>query len=189
METKRCSKCGEQKPLTEFYLAAGMRSGRRSDCKACNLAAKHARYVANPEPSKRRVREWQQANPERVAETRRRRRERPEVKLREREDHLRRKYGITQADYEALLAKQRGGCAICGRKPSGKISLHVDHEHGTGRIRGLLSFRCNNALGDLGDSVQQLRKAIAYLEPPSPEDQRIAALVRLRLERELLGQK
>jgi hypothetical protein len=187
-DEKRCKVCGEVKPLTEFYRMPGMRDGHRNDCKACNLAGKHARYVANPEPTKERVKAWQAANMDRHLENQRRRRARPDVKAKNRADHLRRKYGITQADYEALLARQNGGCAICRRKPNEKISLHVDHEHDSGRIRGLLCFRCNNALGDLGDDPVQLQRAIAYLSPPRDEDLRIAALIRERLRQELLRQ-
>lgn len=186
---KRCKVCRIEKPLSDFYRLAGMRDGHRNDCKACNLAAKHARYIANPEPTKQRVKAWQQANPERHLENQRRRRARPEVKAKSREGHLLRKYGITQADYEALLEQQGGGCAICERKPTKKISLHVDHDHRTGTVRGLLCFLCNNALGDLGDDAEHLRKAISYLNPPSEEDLRVAQLVRDRLQRELLRQQ
>ena len=96
---------------------------------------------------------------------------------------MRRKYGITQADYDAMLANQGGGCAICGRKP-GKISLHVDHVHGSDKIRGLLCFRCNNALGDLNDSPAFLERAVAYLS----RDERVDALIHARVQRELLRQ-
>ncbi|HZN12852.1 MAG TPA: endonuclease VII domain-containing protein [Acidimicrobiales bacterium] len=188
MPTKRCKVCGIRKPVIDFYAAVGMRDGVRNDCKACNLKAKHDRYMANPEAEIARVTAWQKANPERVATNRARRRARPDVKAKEREDHLRRKYGITQADYEALLAKQDGGCAICGREP-GKFSLHVDHDHKTNTIRGLLCFRCNNALGDFGDDPAQLARAVAYLTPPTAEQVRLEHLVRLRLRRELLGKQ
>jgi hypothetical protein len=76
-------------------------------------------------------------------------------------------FGITQADYDDLLARQGGGCAICG-KPPGKISLHVDHDHGTGEIRGLLCLGRNNALGQLHDGPRVARvvrdRARALLE-------------------------
>ncbi|HEX2040479.1 MAG TPA: endonuclease domain-containing protein, partial [Acidimicrobiales bacterium] len=59
-----------------------------------------------------------------------------------------------------------GRCAICKRKPTKGISLHVDHEHRTRRVRGLLCFRCNNALGDFGDRSDLLVAALDYLTPP-----------------------
>ena len=53
--------------------------------------------------------------------------------------------GVTDEQYEALLAAQHGVCAICGNPPKTR-RLHVDHNHRTGKVRGLLCFRCNRAL-------------------------------------------
>ena len=63
---KVCKKCGLTKPLDDFYRAAGMRDGHRNDCKACNLAAKHERYLADPQAAIARVKRWQQENPEQL---------------------------------------------------------------------------------------------------------------------------
>jgi hypothetical protein len=79
-----------------------------------------------------------------------------------RDGHLRRTFGISQAEYDELLGKQGGGCRICGKRP-GKISLHVDHDHETGDIRGLLCVGCNNALGQFRDDEMVLTRAIHYL--------------------------
>ena len=79
-----------------------------------------------------------------------------------RERHLRRTFGISQADYDTLLDAQGGGCAICGKRP-GKISLNVDHDHETGEIRGLLCVGCNNALGQFHDDSRLLRRGIQYV--------------------------
>lgn len=76
-----------------------------------------------------------------------------------RRQHLRIKYGITEAQYDALLQAQNGKCRICGT--AGK--LHVDHDHGTGRIRGLLCHQCNVGLGHFRDRPDLLTKAIEYL--------------------------
>jgi hypothetical protein len=70
-------------------------------------------------------------------------------------------YGITQAEYDALLARQGGACAICGRRP--KEKLYVDHCHRTDRVRGLLCRDCNFALGQLRDDHRALVAALAYL--------------------------
>ena len=89
-----------------------------------------------------------------------------------------RKFRITLEQYEELLAEQEGGCAICGRPPR-RVSLHVDHDHGTGRVRGLLCFSCNAALGYFGDDGDRLVAAANYLGP-APKDpaliERLAAL-------------
>jgi hypothetical protein len=166
---KTCRVCGEPKPHEDFYRAADMKDGRRSECKACNLAAQAARYRRDPEPKKQRVRQWQQENRDRHLETQRKRRQRPENKRKERAGHLRRKYGMTVEDYDALLASQGGVCAICRRPPRDDISLHVDHDHTSGTRRGLLCFRCNNSLGDLEDDPDLLRRAAAYLDEHDPE--------------------
>jgi hypothetical protein len=71
------------------------------------------------------------------------------------------RYGISPAEYDALLAKQGGACAIC-RKRS-KQRLCVDHCHVTGMVRGLLCKECNGALGYLRDDQASLVAALAYL--------------------------
>src|SRR5207253_2176895 len=119
-----------------------------------NLAAKHARYLANPEPTKQRVRQWQRDNPERYAEQQRRWRDSGRKSLSNRRSHLKRTFGLTIEQYESMLAAQGGGCAICGRPPREDISLHVDHDHETGRVRGLLCFDCNATLGKAADDPQ-----------------------------------
>jgi hypothetical protein len=75
--------------------------------------------------------------------------------------HLKRRFGISAAEYGALLAKQGGACAICRRRS--KYRLCVDHCHLTGRIRGLLCYSCNLALGHLKDDQASLVAALAYL--------------------------
>jgi hypothetical protein len=172
---KRCKKCGVLRQFDEFYGAAGARDGLRGECKACTSADKRRRYLADPQAAIERVKRWQQANPERVNAAQRLRRTRPEVKRRERAGHLMRKFGITVEQYDAMLEAQGGGCFICGRPPRPDISLHVDHDHFTGRVRGILCFCCNNALADFQDDPRLLRKAAAYLTPPvDPEEVELA---------------
>jgi hypothetical protein len=74
--------------------------------------------------------------------------------------HLKR-YGISPAEYDALLAKQGGACAICRRRAKGRLC--VDHCHVTGMVRGLLCHECNGALGWLKDDQASLVAALAYL--------------------------
>jgi len=170
---KRCNQCGELKPLDSFYRAKGMRDGHRGDCKVCNLAYQHRRYLANPEPVKARVKRWQQANAEELNAYRRERRQDPIVKGRDRAGHLRRKYGISPAEYDDMLAAQSGACLLCSSLPRPPHSLHVDHDHATGRIRGLLCFNCNYALGHFADDPDRLRAAARYVEVALPADEAI----------------
>jgi len=73
-------------------------------------------------------------------------------------------YGLTLEQYNQMLIDQGGGCAICGKSPKPDKVLFVDHNHSTGKIRGLLCAGCNNGLGFLGDTSDGLRRAIQYLE-------------------------
>lgn len=83
---------------------------------------------------------------------------------------LRRSYGITLAEYETMLAAQNGNCAICKGpertrdKDGGPRRMPVDHDHETGKVRGLICTHCNRALGMFKDNIQILKAAIAYVE-------------------------
>ncbi|MEU3980040.1 endonuclease VII domain-containing protein [Streptomyces sp. NPDC026672] len=77
-----------------------------------------------------------------------------------RQDHLKRQYGITVAERDAMIASQMGLCVICLQAPA----VHVDHCHNTGRVRGVLCFNCNSAIGKLRDDPDVGRRAVAYLE-------------------------
>lgn len=84
-----------------------------------------------------------------------------------RDRRLRKVYGISLNDYETLLKKQNGRCAICRRPATDfKRKLAVDHCHKTGRIRGLLCAGCNAYLGRIQDSKTVLLRTIEYLTPP-----------------------
>jgi hypothetical protein len=77
------------------------------------------------------------------------------------------RYGITVEQYDTLLAKQGGGCAICGAKEPGRKAakyFNVDHEHVGGKVRGLLCHSCNLAIGHLKDRSELCRNAAQYLE-------------------------
>lgn len=80
--------------------------------------------------------------------------------------NIKRKYGISISEYEELLVKQNGVCAICkGTKTSSNKNgrFCVDHDHETGKIRGLLCSNCNTALGLMKDDITRLARAIEYL--------------------------
>lgn len=77
-----------------------------------------------------------------------------------REYHLRHRYGIGQAEVDEMLAEQGGVCAICGAADP----KHVDHDHRTGWVRGILCFNCNGGLGQFRDSPEFLAGAITYLK-------------------------
>lgn len=178
---KRCRKCGVEKALDDFDSAKGARDGRRGDCKSCFQARAKARYPAVREQAIARATKWREENPERFRANQQRRRSMPEAKRRARDYHLQRNFGISVDQYDELLRAQSGRCAICHSKPTPGISLHVDHDHETGSNRGLLCFRCNNALGDLGDDMDRLRVAGEYLIRHDPAMQEMAEVAKARL--------
>jgi hypothetical protein len=156
---KRCKICGELKPLEDFYRTPGARDGFRLECKKCNLAARAAKYRENPRPTIERVMRWQRANREQYQARQREYVESGKKSISNRKSHLKRKYGLTLAEFDTLLASQGGGCAICGLPDAD----NVDHDHDTGRVRGILCFPCNVAVGLLHDSEERARSAAAYI--------------------------
>lgn len=182
-ESKRCKTCGLVKPLTEFKFEKRTRSNRMGSCGDCYRIRKNAWTARNKPHIYARAKEWRQQNKERLtAKARANYHANPEkAKARvriyrannpwtKRAWEWKTKYGITRADYDAMLAKQGGGCALCGSTPqqapgrtSHSIVLYVDHDHVTGRVRGLLCNTHNRALGLFGDDPEMLQKAIGYL--------------------------
>ncbi|MGC9537968.1 endonuclease VII domain-containing protein [Streptomyces sp. UG1] len=79
---------------------------------------------------------------------------------RDRASHFKRKFGLTEAERDELIASQMGLCAICLKAPA----VHVDHCHKTGRVRGVLCFNCNSGLGLLRDDPDVINRAADYLE-------------------------
>jgi NMD protein affecting ribosome stability and mRNA decay len=84
-----------------------------------------------------------------------------------RRDQLKHKYNLSIEDYEALVQKQNGLCAICKQPPRGKMTrLSVDHDHTTGHVRGLLCITCNRVLGFF-ENAEWHWAANAYLAAPT----------------------
>lgn len=70
------------------------------------------------------------------------------------------KYGLGAAEVAALAAAQGGVCAVCQRKPA----VQVDHDHKTGKVRGVLCDGCNGGIGAFGEDLELLERAARYLE-------------------------
>lgn len=86
-----------------------------------------------------------------------------------RRHNLKRHFGITPDVYNSMFSAQNGLCALCGNPETAlykgnRRRLAVDHDHTTGKIRGLLCTRCNNGIGAFGDSINLLKTAISYLQ-------------------------
>jgi hypothetical protein len=147
MATKKCSKCGEDKPISEYYLKNGKPN---NPCKGCvrEQAAQWAKD--NPEKNKASKQKYEKANKEKIAKY-------------QRAWRLKTTYGITSDDFERLSGEQYGLCAICMNPPTER-GLCVDHCHDTGEVRGLLCDSCNLGIGLLKDDAVLCENAMTYLE-------------------------
>lgn len=138
-----CKDCGVEPRAVE-------KSGKlQSYCKPCRAKRANARYLENrTEPTSRRVRDPNYIRRRNLA-----------------------KYGLTIAEYEAMLISQDYRCAIC-RLPETHVHgttkkvqpLSVDHDHATGRVRGLLCHACNITVGTSREDIRILLATIEYLQ-------------------------
>jgi hypothetical protein len=168
----RCSRCQIDKPDGEFAPSALARRSATNTKGAYCRPCRRVRYSENIEVERARGRE-RNKDPEYRAKKlegnqryRAKHRSVPELRIamerRNRHVQLMRWYGIPLERYESLLASQHGGCACCGEADGGE-HLHVDHDHETGEIRGLLCRNCNTAIGMLGDTPEGVERALTYL--------------------------
>ncbi len=80
-----------------------------------------------------------------------------------RNQELNKMYGITRLEYNAMIDLQGNRCAICGNELTVIRQIHVDHDHKTGKVRGILCGQCNMAIGKFHDNTNILQRAINYL--------------------------
>jgi hypothetical protein len=161
-ETERsCRRCGETKPIDDF--AKGDNGVLRRVCRECK-AEQHRQWRAN---NTERVKDWHRKyaqTPERKAAHRDRQRhyhyKDPQAQA---DRNMRKKYGITLEQYQAMLEKQDGVCAVCGEGCKSGRALSVDHNHTTGQLRGLLCGNCNRGIGYLQDDPELIRAALEYI--------------------------
>ena len=124
----------------------------RADARERKRRSTNAWRKANPDKARAQYAKWRKANPDKIKRSLRR-------------TALRRKYGITPEVVEKMQQDQAGMCAICCTdKPRGRGAWHVDHDHVSGKVRGLLCHDCNVGLGCFKDDVLRLKLAMSYLE-------------------------
>jgi len=148
---KRCSTCKLDKPKLEFCGRKVSPDGLNYRCRACSSEIGKKHYALNATVVGARTKKWRKEHPERFAAT-------------QRDWVLRTKFGITLLKYNEMLASQGGLCRGCSAPSSAKGTLHVDHDHKTGRVRGLLCVACNTAIGLLQDDPSLCRRMADYLE-------------------------
>ena len=110
-------------------------------------------------------RDWRKRNPVSFAKSQRKYNASKNGQLKKRERYLEKNFGINIKDYEQMLVSQEYRCAICGKHQSElEKAFDIDHNHNTGKVRGLLCNQCNQALGLLKDSSELFVKALKYLK-------------------------
>ena len=133
---QKCSLCKKEKPFPDFCLSRSRKIGLSSVCRPC---------------TKIKSEEWRKKYPERFTSVVRRR-------------NRLKKYGLTDAAFKALLSSQGSKCAVCRDEISeGSFRCHVDHDHDTGAVRGILCNKCNAGIGMLQESADVVRAALEYL--------------------------
>lgn len=129
--------------------------------KAYNSTEERKDYMVN----------YRESNKDKLNGHSRKYKKKPRSKKISKNGHLKRKFGITLDDYNNMLTEQGGKCMICKNtetsvenKTGNVKDLAVDHCHSTGKIRGLLCFRCNTTIGRFEDDIELLKSAIKYIE-------------------------
>lgn len=142
IQSKSCRKCGETKPVADFYGKSRISdypassAGFSSQCRAC-------------------VRERTANRRQRLGD---------EYKINFRDWEYKKKYGIGISDYNKMFELQGGCCGICGKHQTQfKRALAVDHSHLSGAVRSLLCVNCNLGIGSFRENIDVLRTAIEYL--------------------------
>lgn len=154
---KTCTKCKFSLPHDSFCKDKSNKDGLTSWCKICR---------------NNHNKEWRENNRDKInelniknAQKRKEYYSDPDVKLKNRKAFIKKKFGIEYSEYEKLSEEQNNLCAICNNTENSSRNkyLAVDHDHLTGKIRGLLCTNCNRGIGLLKDSIPVLQKAIEYL--------------------------
>ncbi|MFH8290608.1 endonuclease VII domain-containing protein [Streptomyces sp. NPDC018059] len=172
---KRCARCREFKPREAFASNRALRDGLQCYCRPCaaeyhqerqKVKGKNVRPKVAAPAGHKYCRRCGEIKPH--AEWDRNKTASDGLSTRckacraieGRVGHLKRRYGITEAERDELIGSQKGLCVICLSAPA----VHVDHCHETGKVRGVLCFNCNSGIGKLGDDPDKTRRATAYLE-------------------------
>lgn len=153
-----CTRCEVPKELDQFTKNKGKPNGINSWCKRCYQVHASDERENNPKQARGRCRRWREQNLDSE-------RERTRGVRKTKDQTLRARFGITLAQYEAMLVAQGGKCAICQTtEPGGRWGTFcVDHNHATGAIRELLCSGCNTAIGMVRENTETLTAAIHYL--------------------------
>lgn len=152
---KICFKCSTRKPLDQFYYHAANKDKLLNKCKECTV---------------KDTTEWGRKNKQkRCTYGKSNYRKNRDGYIRD--WRLKKDYNISLDEYNKIFESQKGKCFICDlHQALMKYKLCVDHDHKTGKVRGLLCRKCNSALGLFSDSKNKLMRAISYLDKQTIEE-------------------
>jgi hypothetical protein len=168
LQSKRCSKCKEVLPISQFHANRAQPNGYQSSCKNC-LKVNNPRSTKPKKCSRcKQIKDADEFATSKNSPTGLQGNCRSccdEVRLplspeTSRQYVLKNRYGMTLSDYDDILKKQKGRCAICQKQ----TKLVVDHCHTHNHVRGLLCNGCNRGIGFLGEDVTRFKNAIVYLQ-------------------------
>ncbi|HEX8036368.1 MAG TPA: endonuclease VII domain-containing protein [Ktedonobacterales bacterium] len=158
VSTKVCTKCGIEKPLTEFGKDRSARDGLHQHCLMCKRRARKRWREEHAEEAKEQFRLWSETNYTKHLARNKRWQATNRDKMHA--SMLMSRYKLTPLEYQRMYDAQRGRCVICGDADK----LVVDHKHDdTKKVRALLCTRCNTGLGLFRENVDILLAAIGYL--------------------------
>jgi protein-arginine kinase activator protein McsA len=149
MEAKICTKCKLEKPFSDFNKFKNGKFGLRAVCRHCHNESSKEYYENNKVSVTAKNIKWGKD---------------PKNKEAIRFYFIKRTYGIDKKAWLELLKSQNNACAICSKTSDDLGFFYTDHDHETGKVRGLLCQNCNTVLGHAKDDVDILIKAIAYLK-------------------------
>lgn len=164
--------CLETKSVEDFPWADRKRGFRRRSCRTCYAKVKKPisdrYYDRNREQVKEAARDYHALHRDTQNRARRQRWHATPIEERRRR-RAAATFAITVEQYDEMLARQGGVCAICQAEETQTVrgtvrGLSVDHDHETGRVRGLLCNLCNGLIGFAGDDPAVLASAIDYLK-------------------------
>ena len=159
---KNCSKCRTEKALSDFVKQSTRKGGLHPWCASCRSEYRKENRKVESERVNAYNKRKRRENPEKVRAYARSRY--AANKKTYWGSHIKQKFGISVAQYEAMYRAQNGVCGICEGLNINGQRLGIDHDHATGKIRDLLCSRCNTAIGLARENPSILIKAAAYIE-------------------------
>lgn len=169
---KTCTKCNVEKDIDLFPANKRTKDLKCSWCRSCHAEITRLYRHNNKDKIKQTVKERNQREDVKTKTKAREELNKEKRKLQARFATIKRKYGITQEEYEFLEKQQNYRCKICGVFSKDNIHgyLYVDHCHSSNKIRSLLCQKCNSLLGYSKDRIDILEKAIEYLREHQIEE-------------------